>query len=391
MNTKQKNSLINIFLFLFIPYFLFIKEYFTFVSLYVVLLTAWVLFFNRSLIKKHLQKFISTQSDIKKLRYHFIKDLGKSIDCQSRLSNISVLNNIGMISYIVGLLNIAAISSLLTKVIGESKIIGLFNYISILLLLIFILWGWLCSLAFKYTTVFYCTIPLISLFVYSIFEPYLNWVQIPIKLCIYLFITGICYIFGVLILPLHILRKLNTKTVIISAILTILSTVLVQSSSLFTSMIINEQEMLLTKEMIQQDTSFPKEIINFLQNEDVISIINHFIKKEVTSEFTGAISLLSAGITLSFLIGGLLVTLRLSNAKKKAKATLYTALIGNSNIEYNCLVKCAYLGGDEYENIIVSNPNLLKIVKQYETTIILPPKIPYRIRLKKTLLNIIWP
>lgn len=391
MNTKQKNVLINSFLFLFIPCFLFTKGYSTFASLYVVLLTTWVICFNRNLIKMHLRKYISTQSDIKKLRYYFIKDLGKSIDHQSRISNIRVLNNIGMISYLVVFFNISSINILLTKVIGESKVISIFYFISLLLLMIFIFWGWLCSLAFKYTTLFYCTIPLISLFIYSIFETYLTWLQTPIKLCIYLFITSICYFFCILILPLHILRKINTKTVLISAILTILSTVLIQSSTLFTSMIINEQGILLKKEMIQQDTSVPKEIISLLQNEDIINMINHFIEKELISQFTGAVSLLSAGITLSFLIGGLIVNLRLSNAKKKAKSILYPALICTSNIDYNYLIRCAYLGGDEYENIIISNPNLLNIINQYETTVILPPKIPYKTRLKNILLNIIYP
>lgn len=383
MGSKQINSLINIFLFVLIPYFLLQKGYFTIVSVYIIILTTWVLFFNRNLIKRHIQKFVSTQRDIKNLRYYFIKDLANSIDHQARLSNISVLNGMGMMSYIIGIFNIMAMTNLLTKVLGENKVIGLFTSISVLLLLMFILWGWISSLVFKYTTLFYCIIPLISFFIYNLFGTFLTLLPSPIKFCIYLFITGICYVLYVLILPLHILRKLNKKTVIISAILTISSTVLIQFSSLFTNIMINEHQMFLKKEMIKRDTSFSKEIINFLSNEDIINIINHFIRKELMEEFTGIFSLLTVGLTLSFLIGGLLVNLRLSKAKKKAKTILYSSLLANIDMEYEILIKCAYLGGDEYESIIMSNSNLLQIIKQYETTIVLPPKVPYKIRLKK--------
>ncbi|AYW47840.1 hypothetical protein C7K38_05410 [Tetragenococcus osmophilus] len=385
MNVKQKNVLINSILVILIPYFLIKNNFYTTLSLYVILLTIWGLFSNRLKIKRTLIKFNSKRKDIKDLKYYYLKDVTKIIDKQERLSNISVLNDIGVLSYIIGFANIIAIDYLLNRIFGKAIIVWWVVTFSILFLLLFMMWGWISSIAFKFTTFFYCSIPIVvALFLYSFFEKYLFALPASLQLCTFLIVTGVCYSIFVMKLPLHILRNLNSKTVIVSALLTVFSTVFIQSSSIFAEIMLKNQQALLTKETIQQDASFSTEIKNVLMNADIINAINHFIRREFTLELTNTLTLMTAGLTFSFLIGGLLITLRLTKTKMVAKKNFFTLLIDPcSQITYEDLIKCAYLGGYEYENMIISNTKCLNIIIKQETKINLPSKIPYRIKVGK--------
>ena len=288
--------------FIVIPYILLENNLQNGFYLYVFLLTIWMLYFNRNVIKKNICIFLSNRKHINNLDYYYFKDISKSIDRQKRILNIRTLNNIGIISYIVGIFFIGSLTSLLNQLFGESLIIEIFKLVCILLLLVFLLWGWLTSMAFKYTTLAYCCMPLIAYIIYCLFEMQLLELPTPIKLCIFLIMSSICYLTFSAALPLHILRKLNSKTVIVSALLTVFTTLLIQSSPFLTELLLRNEQILLSKDMIQKDAAFSNDIKAFLMSEDIIQVINHFIMKEFISEFTSILSLISTGITLSFLI-----------------------------------------------------------------------------------------
>lgn len=382
LNNQQKKALVILIFFIIAPYILLENNFQTGFSLYIVILTICMLYFNRITIKKNITTFLTNRKRVNNLNYYFFNDIFKSIDRQKRISNISILNNIGIISYVVGVLFISSLTSLLNQLFGKSSIIEIFTLICILFLLLFLLWGWLTSMAFKYTTLFYCCIPFIAYIIYILFEVKLTGIPTSLKLCLFLIISASIYLLFTIALPLHILRKLNSKTVIISALLTVFTTLMIQSSPLLTELLLKNEQLFLTKEMIQKDSAFSNEIKAFLMNEDIIRLINHFIRKEYVSEFSGILSLISTGVTLSFLFGGLFVTLRLSRAKSSAKKILYTSLFNNNDVSYETLIECAYKGGDEYEHIILSNTKYLEVIKQYEAPVVLPQKTSYRDRLK---------
>ncbi|MDN6166664.1 MAG: hypothetical protein L0J18_10965, partial [Tetragenococcus koreensis] len=350
--------------------------------LYVIILITWLLFFNKLEIRKNIRKFFSKRKDINKLKYYFLKDVTHSIDRSERISNAISLNNIVSLYYFVSFLYIGSIFYLLNNFFSMFPVIV--SFIQVILIFSLLLWlcSWIVLLIFRNTTLFFVCIPVIAFIIYSLFSTYLFDIPISLQLYMFLSIATICYFIFTRTLPLHFLRKLNFNIIIISALLTILTTVTIQSSPTFTKMLLNNEQILFTKEMVQEESAFSNEVKNFLTNEDVMNTINHFIMKEFTTEFTNILSLISAGITLSFLIGSLLVSLRISKAKVSAKEKLYTLLINEDEIKYEKLVEYAYKGGEECESIILSNPECLNVIRKHEIMVSPPPKTLYRNKMK---------
>lgn len=390
MDDKQKNSLINGIFIILVPSLLIVNKFYTLMFLYVIILISWSLFFNRLKISKNIKKFSSKRKDIKKLKYYFLKDATHSIDRNERISNAVSLNNIVSLYYFASFFYIVSILYLLNKFFSVPSVIVHFIQGILISSLLFWLCSWIVLLIFRNTTLFFICIPALAFVIYSLFSTYLINIPISLKLCIFLSITTICYFIFTRALPLHFLRKLNFSIVIISALLTIFTTVIIQSSPTFTKMLLNNEEILLTKEMVQEETAFSNEIKDFLTNEDVMNAINHFIMKEFTTEFTNILSLISAGITLSFLIGSLLVSLRISKAKVSTKEKLYTLVISGNEIKYEKLVEYAYKGGEECESIILSNPECLDVIRKHEIMVSPPPKTLCRDKMKNFLKKLLY-
>lgn len=346
---------------------------------------SWLLFFNRLKFSKNVKKFSSKRKDIKKLKYYFLKDTTHSIDRNERISNAVSLNNIVSLYYFASFFLIGSIFYLLNKFFSVPLVIVHFIQAILITSLLFLLCSWIILLIFRNTTLFFICIPALVFVIYNLFSTFLIDIPTSLKLCIFLSITTICYFIFTRALPLHFLRKLNFSIVIISALLTIFTTVLIQSSPTFTEMLLNNEKILLTKEVVQEESTFSNKIKNFLTNEDVMNTINHFIMKEFTTEITNILSLISAGITLSFLIGSLLVSLRISKAKVSAKEKLYTLLISGNEIKYEKLVEYAYKGGEECESIILSNPECLNVIRKHEIMVSPPPKTLCRDKMKSFL------
>lgn len=63
---------------------------------------------------------------------------------------------------------------------------------------------------------------------------------------------------------------------------------------------------------------------------------------------------MSSGLTLSFVIGGFIVTKRVDKSKKKARE-IYRNKIITDNFNYKDLKECSYFGGEEYEHLLLNN------------------------------------
>ena len=75
-----------------------------------------------------------------------------------------------------------------------------------------------------------------------------------------------------------------------------------------------------------------------------------------------------SGLTLTFIICRILITIRIHcldrRANRKCKELIYSDCV-----QYGDLKECAYIGGTNYENLILNNPQYLEIIKNEETNI----------------------
>ena len=89
------------------------------------------------------------------------------------------------------------------------------------------------------------------------------------------------------------------------------------------------------------------------------------------NEFYNQISIIFAGLILTFVISSIIVTCRTHQLDVKAnkiwKNIVYSEV---KDIQYKHLVECAYIGGTKYENLLLNNPQFLKIVKNNEQDIL---------------------
>lgn len=338
--------------------------------IYISFIAAIIIYLKRKYIKKSILRLLSQRRKIRNLEYYFLTDLNKSKDRRERISNVNLLTNISFTGYILGILLSAAIATISNFVFGKSSIISIFYTIALLLIVFLFLWVVCVIFAFNYPTIFYCCIPLISLVIFSIFDFEIYDKPDYLKLLIFLFIVAIIGITFSLALPVHVIRKVNSKVVTFTALLTVITTLFIQSTSVMTEMLLKNENIILTAKIVENDPSLSNELKKFLINDDVLNLINHFIINEMTSEFNGFFSFIVSGITLSFIIGGIFISLRISRAKTISKKIFYEEILKDNAASYTDLVKCAYLGGDEYELIILNNKEWVEIIKQHESVYI---------------------
>ncbi|EAH0358507.1 hypothetical protein D3H00_15055, partial [Listeria monocytogenes] len=115
------------------------------------------------------------------------------------------------------------------------------------------------------------------------------------------------------------LRKLSASTIIFSSLVTILIGVLTQAYSFLADNLGNKQAYLTTLDKIMNKENLSSEIkMFFMENEDFVDIVNYFIELNMNYQLNNFIMPIATGLTLSFLISGLMITMR--NSKKKTEA-----------------------------------------------------------------------
>ena len=129
--------------------------------------------------------------------------------------------------------------------------------------------------------------------------------------------------------------------------------------------------MKITPEIVSQHiskVSLDPELKDLLSQSIVVDTVNYVLKSEMISILSGYTWYIVAGLTLSILVGGLIISSKLSRKERFAQAKYRTFLIDGS-FDYTELKYFSYLGGELIENQIFNNKELLDIVKQNELNI----------------------
>lgn len=79
-----------------------------------------------------------------------------------------------------------------------------------------------------------------------------------------------------------------------------------------------------------------------------------------------SVSFFVTAITISYIVGGLIIDRKIWKSDANAKAIYRTIVTSDNFHDYMLIVKCAYLGGDEYENLLLDNSKFLKIILENE-------------------------
>lgn len=358
---------------LYIPLILLSKKLYIATSLYVLLISIWIVWINRNIILKNIKIFFKERKKLKNLDYYRITDDNKIIDLEKRRNIFSLFRDMTMGTFLIAVVNIMAISSLIRHFLGDSPILNLITAIVISLITLIGYGGILASIVYKYTTTIYVVIPMISAIIYFLFlDPLVSFLPDFARLAGYLMTTIILYFILTYAFPAHILRKLNSKTILISSFTTILASFFSQILQFFFTSYFQNEHYLLTVDAVKETTDISEGLKSIiLDNTELIDIINHFSLKEVSSLLASITSLIITALTISYIIGGLIINHRIRKNKLKAKS-IYRKLIKKEHPSYSILIECSFYGGEEYENLLLNNNTTLKIILENEAAIKIP-------------------
>lgn len=358
---------------LYIPLILLSKKLYIATSLYVLLISIWIVWINRNIIVKNTKIFFTERKKLKNLDYYRITDDNKIIDLEKRRNIFSLFRDMTMGTFLIAVVNIMAISSLIRHFLGESPILNLITAIVISLITLVGYGGILASIVYKYTTTIYVAIPMISAIIYfSFLDPLVSFLPDFARLIGYLMTTIILYFILTYAFPAHILRKLNSKTILISSFTTIFASFFSQILQFFFTSYFQNEHYLLTVEAVKETTDISEGLKSIiLDNTELIDVINHFLLKEGSNLLASITGLIITALTISYIIGGLIINHRIRKNKLKAKS-LYRELIKKEHPLYSVLIECSFYGGEEYENLLLNNNTTLKIIMENEVTIKIP-------------------
>jgi hypothetical protein len=358
---------------LYIPLILLSKKLYIATSLYVLLISIWIVWVNRNIIVKNTKIFFTERKKLKNLDYYRITDDNKIIDLEKRRNIFSLFRDMTMGTFLIAVVNIMAISSLIRHFLGESPILNLITAIVISLITLVGYGGILASIVYKYTTTIYVAIPMISAIIYfSFLDPLVSFLPDFARLVGYLMTTIILYFILTYAFPAHILRKLNSKTILISSFTTIFASFFSQILQFFFTSYFQNEHYLLTVEAVKETTDISEGLKSIiLDNTELIDIINHFLLKEGSNLLASITGLIITALTISYIIGGLIINHKIRKNKLKAKS-LYRELIKKEHPLYNVLIECSFYGGEEYENLLLNNNTTLKIIMENEAAIKIP-------------------
>ncbi|GGI65121.1 hypothetical protein ACFQOY_08230 [Enterococcus alcedinis] len=373
---KNNYSLLNsavLLVLLYIPVILLSKNLYSVVSIYVILISIFLIRINRKTIIKNINTFFIERKNIKNLEYYRITDDNKVIDLEKRKHTFSLFSDMTMGTFLILAVNLMAIDSLIQHFLGESSVLKLVTAIVISIIVLICYGGIIAGIVYKYTTTVYVAIPMISAIVYfSFLDPLVSFFPDFARFAGYLLTTIILYFILTYTFPAHVLRNLNSKTVLISSFTTILTAFLSQILQFFFASYVQNKHYLLTLDAVRNTTNVSNSLKSIIiDNPDLINIINHFLLKETSSLLTSMTSLIVTALTISYIIGALIINRKIR--KNNLKATfVYRTLIRNEQPSYSDLITCSFYGGEEYENLLLNNDVTLKIILENEVDIEIP-------------------
>ena len=377
---KQQNestTLINSFVLLVmisIPMILFSHKLYLLTSIYVMIISSLLLYLNTNKLKSNILNFFEMRKKLKNLEYYYITDDNKVIDLEIRKNTYGLFQNITMGTSFIFSINFFALHYFIQKFIGSSKILDVFMIFSFSIIVFIGYGGMLAGIVYKHTTKIYVLIPIFSGIVYfALIDSFIIFLPNFFRLMIYLIITLLLYCGLAYLFPVHILRNLNSKTILISSFLTILATFLNQILSFYALNYFKTEDYLLTVDSVKAASNISDTLKNtFLQNTELIDVVNYFIEKKFVNKLSSMMSLVITSFTISYLIGGLLINQKIKKNRLIAKAIFRNLVKEPAKINYNLLIKCSFYGGEEYENLILNNNEMLNLIVNNEFNIQIP-------------------
>lgn len=380
MDDKNKNrnpsvsKLIKRHILLCIPLFLMSIRLYVLVSIYIVLTSVYFILENWQTIKNNIKSFFTEIRKIKKLEYYHITDDDKLIDLEKRRTAFSLLSDMTLGTLCIITVNFIAIYIHIRQFLKGSSALNLITTIVIILMALIGAGGMIVGVVSKYTTTIYVLIPVVSALIYFLsIDPLIAFFPDFVRFAGYLFITIIFYSILAFAFPVHILRKLNSKTVLISSVTTILATFFSPIWEFYFFKHMQGGNYLLTIEDVKKATDIQDALKNIiLDDSKLIDIINYLFIREESNKVTSVISLMITALTISYIVGGLMINRKISKNKSKAKFIYRTLIREKSLTDYNTLVKCSFHGGEEYENLLLNNDITQKVIKENELELVIP-------------------
>lgn len=380
-SVENRNSLLNLaipiifpIILMYILAFLLSKKLYMLVSIYVLLISMWLIWVNRKTIARNVRFFFIERKKVKKLEYYHITDDDKVIDLERRRNTFSLFRDLTMGALFISIFNFMAMHNLIQHFLGKSAILNLLTMIIFSLVIFIGYGGMIAGIVYKYTTTIYVAIPAISAIIYFLFlDPLIHFFPDFARFAGYLFTSIILYFALTYTLPVYILRKLNNKTVLISSFTTILAAFSSRILLFYFSSYIRTENYLLTMETVKNATdvsSALKSII--LDTPELIDVINYFLVKETSNVLTSMTSLGVTALTISYIVGGLIINRKIRKNRLKAKS-IYRKLVKEEYpIDYQILIECSFYGGEEYENLLLNNDVTSKIIIENESALKIP-------------------
>lgn len=369
---KVLNTLISIGL-LYTPLYLLSKKLYILASFYFMLIGLWRLWINRK-NNVQLNDLLVEWKKLIGLEYYYITDDNKKIDLEKRRNILSEFSNAMMRILVTLIIFTMGMYFLLTHFLGVSDYLNLLTFVISSVISIILFAGLIAEIVFKYTTAIYVLIPIISAFIYFLFlDPVVAFLPNFSRFGFYLCTTTTLYLVLTFTFPVHILRNLNGKTVLISSFTTIIAAFSSQIILYLFSSYFKSRNILLSIESIKNETNMSNALKSIiLDNPDLIDLINNLLIKEASSQLNSMASLVLTAFTLSYIIGGLLINRKISNSRLKAKS-IYRRLVKEEiPLNYRILTKCSYYGGEKYEDLLLNKDITSKIIMNNEVNLNIP-------------------
>lgn len=178
------------------------------------------------------------------------------------------------------------------------------------------------------------------------------------------------YSIHILIVPVNIIRELNPMVSIVGGLISFVTQIIVQSKDIVFD--------LMTKSSIDKiqaeatDLSWSDHIENSRQLvvevvKHIKLIQNYIIVKNVNNDFDNQIIIVTFFLTIMFTIYSAILLIRITINDQKAEEIWQEIVFKYEKPSYRILNKCAYYGGQKYENLILSNSIYQDIIKRHSS------------------------
>ncbi|MFV0379892.1 MAG: hypothetical protein ACK5KQ_03610 [Anaerorhabdus sp.] len=356
-------KIIKVFILICILSFLISKSYYVLATALIVLTSFLTIMKYFKQIKKYISTILTDRKNIKKLQYYHITDNDKLIDVEKKQKKFSLFNEVSLELISILMVNFVAIYIMSQQLFEKSAVLVLIDVI-VLGLLFFILFFGNAKFFYKHNTATFVMVPVVSVVIYFMFiAPLISFLPDFIGLACYLFITIILYLILAYFFPAHYLRKLNSKTVLISSVTVILAIFLFQILEFNYSNSLQYSGDLITITEVKNSTDITDTFKNIvLDNPILVETTNQVLSYLSSSVISSITEYILTALTVSYIVGSLIINEKIKKNNAKAKRIYRDIKIKESIIDYETLKKCSYYGGEYYENLLLNNDTTKNII-----------------------------